>query len=173
MGSDHDAVSRRMRPGAWDATGFLGPDEVLGDRIDADLAICAELDTTPEAIGARLLDLLAEADGESDGAGDGGYDRFDEAAATHRRITIRPGDGHAVTCPWALELDEVCLRGPGGAPTADGFTIALGDRSLEGHLLTAHLVAVHRFFGGIESRFRIDPVQAVALLDPDWSGSPG
>ena len=143
-----------MRRGVWDASGFLADDEVLADRIEADLAICAELDTTPEALGARLLDLLAE-DGSS--------------------VTIEPGDdvdgtdgpGGAVTCPWALEQDEVCLWGPGGNPSADRFTIVLGDRTLDGYTLSAHLIANHRFFGGLRSRFRIDPMQARAILEPD------
>ncbi len=151
MASDRDPVSRRMRPGAWDADGFLGPDEVLDDRIDGDAAICAELATTPDALGARLLDVLAE-----DGPG----------------VTIVAGDEPAISCPWALEQDEVCLRGPGGAPTSDRFTVTFGERTLEGYALSAHLIAVHGFFGGLGSRFRIDPVRADALLaqnEPDVS----
>ncbi len=148
MASDRE-VTRRMRRGAWDVSGFLGDEEVLADRIDADRAICAELDTTPEALGARLLDLLAE-DGPT--------------------VTIVPCDGaeghRPITCPWALEPDEVCLWGPGGNPSADRFTVTLGDRSFDGYTLSAHLIANHRFFGGLRSRFRIDPVQAHALLEP-------
>jgi hypothetical protein len=143
MASDRDPVSRRMRPGAWDANGFLGPDEVLDDRIDGDAAICAELATTPDALGARLLDLLAE-------AGPG--------------VMIMARDEPPISCPWALEQEEVCLRGPGGAPSSDWFTITLGDRTLEGYTLSAHLIAVHGFFGGLGSRFRIDPVRAEAVL---------
>jgi len=145
MASDRDPVSRRMRPGAWDAEGFLGEDEVLDGRIADDLATCAALGTTPEVLGRRLLDVLT--DGEP-------------------TTTIVPG-GEAATCPWALERDEVCLRGPGGNPSADRFVITLGDRTLEGHTLSAHLIAVHRFFGGLQSRFRIDPAPAHALLEPD------
>jgi hypothetical protein len=146
MGSDREAVSWRMRPGAWDAAGFLANDEVLDDRIDADVAVCAERGTTPEALGTRLLDLLAE-DGPT--------------------VTIVPGEeAAAVTCPWALEQDEVCLWGPGGNPSSDRFAVTVGDRSLRGHTLSAHMIAIHRFFGGLESRFRIDPADAHAVLDP-------
>lgn len=149
MGSDRDAVSWRMRPGAWDVSGFLGDGEDLTDRIDVDLAVCADLSTTPEALGARLLDLLAE-DGPA--------------------VTIESDhDTAPATCPWALERDEVCLWGPGGNPTSDRFTLAIGDRTLDGYVLSAHLIANHQFFGGIESRFRIDPVQAHALLLPEVS----
>jgi hypothetical protein len=146
MASDRDPVSRRMRPRAWDADGFLGTDEVLGDRIEGDRAICAELATTPEVLGGRLLDLLAEAGPE---------------------VTILSGDEDAISCPWALEQDEVCLRGPGGAPSADRFTVTIGDQTLEGYTLSAHLIASHQFFGGLESRFRIDPGRAHLVLEPD------
>jgi hypothetical protein len=145
MASDHDPVSRRMRPGAWDAGGFLGRDEVLDDLIQADLATCAVLATTPEALGSGLLDLLADSD---------------------PAVTIVPGE-EAISCPWALEQDEVCLRGPGGAPNGDHFTVTIGDLTLEGYVLSAHLIAVHQFFGGLESRFRIEPAQAHTLLEPD------
>lgn len=175
MASDRDAVTRRMRPGAWDAGGFLGEDEVLADRIEADAEVCTALGTTPKALGARLLDLLAEAEAEVEaeveveveaepdvpadtGAG--------EVAVPLRTVSIRHRDG-AITCPWALEQDEVCLRGPGGNPSADEFTITHGDDVLEGFTLSAHLIANHRFFGGLESRFRIDPARAFAVLGPD------
>ena len=145
MASDRDPVSRRMRPGAWDADGFLGRDEVLDDRIVGDLATCAVLGTTPEKLGARLLDLLAEAGPE---------------------VAIVPGED-AISCPWALEQDEVCLRGPGGAPSGDRFTVMVGDLTLEGYVLSAHLIGVHQFFGGLESRFRIEPGEVDALVEPD------
>jgi hypothetical protein len=145
MASDRDPVSRRMRPGAWDAAGFLGKDEVLDDQIQIDLATCAVLVTTPEELGARLLDLLAE-------AGPG--------------VTIVPGDDQ-ISCPWALEQDEVCLRGPGGAPSGDRFSVTVGDLTLEGYVLSAHLIAVHQFFGGLESRFRIEPGEAHLLVELD------
>jgi hypothetical protein len=150
MASDRDAVTRRMRPGAWDPSGFLGVDEVLADRIAADVETCTRLGTTPEALGALLLDLLADT----------------QPQVVGRTVTVHHADG-TVTCPWALEEDEVCLRGPGGAPSADSFTITVGDCSLEGFTLSAHLIAIHRFFGGLESRFRIDPVRALAVLDPE------
>ncbi|MGZ4680838.1 MAG: hypothetical protein ACXV8G_00060 [Acidimicrobiales bacterium] len=159
-----------MRPGAWDAGGFLGEDEALADRIAADLETCTRLGTTPEALGARLLDLLAEADAEAAAAAepevslDTGAGEL--AAVPLCRVSIRHHEG-AITCPWALEQDEVCLRGPGGNPSADEFTITLDGESLDGFTLSAHLIANHRFFGGLESRFRIDPTRAFAVLGPD------
>jgi hypothetical protein len=164
MASDRGAVSRRMRPGAWDEHGFLGENEGLSERIDTDVETCAQLGTTPEALGKRLLRLLAQASAPNADPGDveagpgASHDQEPEPVVT---IDRHPG---GITCPWALELDEVCLGGPGGAPSADRFTITVDGESLEGLVLSVHLIANHRFFGGLDSRFRIDPARALAVV---------
>jgi hypothetical protein len=42
--------------------------------------------------------------------------------------------------------------------SASGLTIA-------GFVLTAHLIAEHGFFGGSNTRFRVEPLQLAALLN--------
>jgi len=172
MASDRDAVTRRMRPGAWDTDGFLADDESLAERVAADLATCTALGTTPAIMGRRLLDLLGEATRPVDAvpAVDDEVDVERSVTVGAHQVTIRPGAARA-TCPWSIEQDEVCLRGPGGNPSGDEFTIERGGRSLDGLTLSAHLIGEHRFFGGLESRFRIDPAQAHAILIDDVAGS--
>jgi hypothetical protein len=151
MASDRDAVSRRMRPGAWDVGGFLTMDESLAERIAADLATCRELGTDAEHLGRQMIALISAA--RPDGP----------VTVGPHRVTIRPKPD-PITCPWAIDRHELCLAGPGGLPTADQFTIRRGPRSLSGLALSAHLIGIHRFFGGLDSRYRIDPARAYAVL---------
>ena len=152
MASDRDEVTRRMRPGAWDVAGFLGDDEVLADRIDARPRHLRRARHHARGARRRSCSTCWPRHGLR------GVHRDPGAGADGTT-------GRAITCPWALEQDEVCLlrarREPERRPVHDHAS-ATGRST--GYTLSAHLIASHRFFGGLESRFRIDPVQAHALL---------
>ena len=125
MASDRDAVSRRMRPGGWDELGFLGEHERLSDRIETDRG-----DVRParhDARGDRQAPARPARAGRAPDAADAGR-RVRRGRRRHRGrrgrrpiVTIERHPEH-ITCPWALEADEVCLSGPGGNPSADRFT---------------------------------------------------
>jgi hypothetical protein len=136
---------------------MLAPEESLQARIEADAALLQRLSLDATELGGRLAALLAAAR-ESDWflpATEGGL-----AVEIHRRRGI-------ATCPWAPEEHESCGRGDGGRRAgANQFLIrnASTGASLEGWVLGAHLIAEHGFFGGVGTRFRVEPVALAALL---------
>ncbi|MEO7260467.1 MAG: hypothetical protein ABI047_04295 [Jatrophihabitantaceae bacterium] len=156
MTETHDEIERRMQPGAWDTAGFLLPGESLRDCLAADAQTCARLGIEPGALGARLLDLLA-AGRDSD------LGRPVDVAGRHVTIMRQRG---MITCPWALEEHETCPAGPGGHPNANRFQITVSGVGLDGFELSAHLIAAHSFFGGVGTRYRIEPQDALTATDP-------
>jgi len=136
---------------------MLAPDESLQERIEADAALLQGLSLDASELGGRLGALLAAAR-ESDWflpATEGGFE-----VEVHRRRGV-------ATCPWAPEEHESCGRGDGGKRAgANQFLIrdASTGASLEGWVLSGHLIAEHGFFGGAGTRFRVEPVELAALL---------
>lgn len=153
MTASLDEVERRMRPGAWDTAGFLLPADSLPDRLGADARACAELGVEPAALGAGLLDLLAAGRDSDLGR---------PVSVAGRQVTILRQRG-MITCPWAFDEYETCPAGPAGHPNANRFRIAEGEAELTGFELSAHLIAAHGFFGGVGTRYRIEPRQALAV----------
>ena len=148
-------IERRMRPGAWDSVGFLLDNDSLRETVAADDAACRRLGTTPEAIGLRLVELLRDSAGSDAGRP---VRRGDVAVEIIRQRGM-------VTCPWAPEEFAACQTGPEGRPTANQFRIVGHGHVLTGFELSAHLIAAHAFFGGIGTRFRIEPADAVVALE--------
>ena len=79
-----------------------------------------------------------------------------------RQVTIMRQRG-MITCPWAVDEYETCPAGPAGHPNANRFRIADDDSELTGYELSAHLIGAHGFFGGVGTRYRIEPRQALAV----------
>ena len=70
-----------------------------------------------------------------------------------------------LTCPWAPEEFERCPVGLGGRATANRFTIIDASmRRLAGYELSAHLIRDHAFFGGPDTRYRLEPTEVVGIL---------
>ncbi len=72
-----------------------------------------------------------------------------------------------MTCPWAPEEYASCGLGDGGKRAgANQFLIRNTENgaALEGLVLSAHLIAEHGFFGGLESPYRIEPEHLAEVL---------
>jgi hypothetical protein len=151
-----DDIERRMQPGAWDTAGFLLPGQSLRDRLTADAQTCARLGAEPGALGARLLDLLAAGRGSEMGS---------SVSEAGWQVMIMRQRG-LITCPWAPDEFQTCPAGPGGRPNANRFRITGGGVELDGFELSAHLIAAHGFFGGVGTRYRIEPQDALTVTGP-------
>lgn len=146
-----------MRPGGWFVEPLLLPGEGLEERIAADAERAQALGHDPAGLGGRLGELL-EGAGESDW--------FSPAVRERFRVEIRRRRG-ILTCPWAPEEYARCAFGDGGKRAgANGFVVRNAETgaTLEGFVLSAHLIAEHGFFGGAETAFRIEPEDLAALL---------
>lgn len=156
MGNHHDEIESRLRPGAWDTEGFLLHGESLTEQIARDLADCTRLGVTPQTIGLRLAELIGAAV-ESDVGRAVRIDDYDVDVIRQRGL---------MTCPWAADEFHACPVAPAGWPTANRFRLRRGVDVIEGFELSAHLIGAHQFFGGVGTRFRIDPRRAAAILGP-------
>ena len=145
-----------MQPGAWDPGGFLAPGSSLADVLARDAAIVRRIGMDLRAIGDRLQELLR--------AG-GGSDVFQPTVVGDYDVEVLHQRG-LITCPWAPEEGESCRVGQGARPTANRFIIRhrpTGDR-IEGFELSVHLIRDHGFFGGPDTKFRIDPESLASIL---------
>lgn len=156
MSLDLLEVERRMQPGAWSTHGFLLKGHSLAEVLANDARALAALGFSAELVGQRLSKLL-ESGAKSDW--------FWPFRTGEHKVEIRRRRGF-ITCPWALAEFEPCAVGQLSFPTANEFLIQnRGSRQrLEGFELSIHLIRDHAFFGGKGSRFRIEPVRAIAVL---------
>jgi hypothetical protein len=151
-----EELERRMRPGGWSPKPMLLAGESLAARLEADAARLGQLGTTAAALGARLADLLASAEGS---------DWFQPRRYADYDVELRKRRG-LITCPWAEDEYAKCAHGPGARPTANEFVVrrVRGGLALSGYELSAHLVRDHGFFGGAGTVFRIEPDDLAVLL---------
>ena len=146
-----------MRAGGWYVTPMLTADESLQARIAADAEALRARGIAAVELGRRLGKLL-EAGRESDW--------FAPAVEGEFMVEVRRRRG-ILTCPWAPEEYASCGKGDGGKRAgANQFLVrnTASGLTLEGFVLSAHLIAEHEFFGGSSTPFRIEPLQLAALL---------
>ncbi len=146
-----------MRAGGWYVTPMLTADESLQARIAADPEALRARGIAAVELGHRLGELL-EAGRDSDW--------FAPAVEGEFMVEVRKRRG-ILTCPWAPEEYASCGKGDGGKRAgANQFLVrnAASGLTLEGFVLSAHLIAEHEFFGGSNTPFRIEPLQLAALL---------
>ena len=147
-----------MRPGAWSAGGFLGPDERLADVLQADSEVVERLGLSVEQIASALERLVA--------AG---------ASAPRRRRRVPPHfDVHVSVlkgfqiCPWTQDPHGGQCTAGGGVRFAS-LDWRIDNRSarkgMHGPGLGVHLIRDHAFFEGRESPYRMDPHELAQLLD--------
>jgi hypothetical protein len=149
-------VERRMQAGAWSDQGFLASGWSLGHVLDEDLRELRSLDLDEGTVADRLHELIA-AGRNSDWAR--------PAQAGQYTIEIIRARGF-LTCPWAPGQFEPCPHGSHGRPTANRFRIVHvpSGVSLQGFELGAHMIGAHRFFGGPDTPFRLEPGLLARLL---------
>ncbi len=136
---------------------LLSADESLSERIAADERRLQTLGLAAVELGRRL-DLLLEGGRDSDW--------LLPAVEREFRVEIRRRRG-VLTCPWAPEEHTGCGQGDGGRRAgANQFFVrnSANGLTLEGFVVSAHLIAEHGFFGGIGTAFRIEPEELAALL---------
>lgn len=159
MSPDLAEIERRMRPGVWDTAGFLTQGASLAAVLAADRQILTRRGTDSAALGAGLAAVLAGASAADLGR---------PAHVGPHEVEILRERGF-ITCPWAPGEFEACLVGTGTRPTANRFSIvhsASGHR-LDGFELSAHLIRDHGFFGGPGTRYRLDPLDVLAVVLAD------
>ncbi len=153
-----EELERRMRPGAFSQTGFLGEHERLEDVLAADARTLGELGLTTEELAApldRLLDAAEQARGRSARV-DG---RFE--------IRIELFTGFQI-CPWAPSPHSgQCSAGGGVRHASVEWQLRnLGNGTrLSGPGLIVHLIGAHGFFEGFDSPNRVDPPALARILE--------
>lgn len=180
-------LERRMRPGAWSQSGFLGPTERLEDVLAADARTLDELGVTGEDLVDALVLLTDAAPISSVLALP--TDRLEgfEAAMRERLALIeqrfgtvegvgprvaRVGGRYEVEwwgfmgvqeCPWGSPLrdGDVCAT----SPTEWRIHDTTRGIEMRGPGLITHLVTEHGFFEGFESPYRVDPRTLAELLE--------
>ena len=143
---DMQRVIERMKPGVLSLHGFLGADRrSLEEILDADASTVAGLATTHELIAAGLAEVLEKAK-----AGLGGGVRINKGLeASYFEVMGR------IPCPWgdgSFQKGEVTLT-----ETATADTLVFTPLSL-------HMIAVHGFYEGLGSRYRIEPANIHCIL---------
>lgn len=144
---DMQKLEQILRSSTLVGGGFMGSDpRSVVDVIEADATELFRLGVTPEQLGARMTEIT-----EAAGKGLGTWVKIDEA----REAVIDEARGQMV-CPWPHEArfrkTVTTVR-----RTDCGQTVRWSD-------LNAHLIAVHGFFEGRGSTFRIDPALLVRVI---------
>jgi hypothetical protein len=151
-------LERRMRPGIFSQSGFLGPTESLRTVLESDAATLDQLGLAAETLALRLRACLTA------------------ALAIHRATTIVSphiiriqGYKGPQICPFAPEPHENPCPGP---PPSDNQFASIdwsiqntrNNAHLTGPGLIVHLIHAHHFFEGPQSPYRVDPRALAHLL---------
>lgn len=146
-------VEALLFPGVLSEDGFLGPNERLEDVLSEDARILASRGVTAAAIAERLRDIVGRALDRPEYAPNG----RSRATVDHFRVSWEQWMGFQ-ECPWG------CARAGWGSIDFVIENRRTGKR-LAGPGLIAHLIAEHGFFEGHESPYRVDPIEAIEVLE--------
>jgi hypothetical protein len=143
---DEQRIAARMAPGVLALEGFLGRDRrPLGEILAADGAAVARLGLTH----AEVADRLAAAYAAAAAALGTPVDLGDRRSAVANEAMGR------IPCPWG----DRRLFPKGEVELTDTRT----DAVVRFSALSVHLVAAHGFYGGLGSRYRLDPALVARL----------
>jgi hypothetical protein len=173
-------LERRMRPGAYSQKGFLGRTESLEAVVAQDEQTLHVLGVSHEQIAAALERVLQSVDDQSDQLySEGKHDEVfkrEEGPFPHIRAGHLPNPdvGYLVggnlqvfverwrgfqNCPWQCAepirwayLDFLLLNRESG-------------KCLTGPGMIVHLIRAHHFFEGRKSPYRVDPEEAIQVLE--------
>ncbi len=142
-----DLVQAKMQPGVLTLNGFLGHDDrKLADIIAADAQVFARTGIKPAQIAERLQVIATR-----------GADLMEEEILVDNRYRVRVRDDRGkIPSPWSDGLFE-----KGDVDLVDSIT----GKKLKWNKLTLRLLEAHGFCGGSGSEYRIDPEDAIAILD--------
>lgn len=201
--TDMEQIEGCMRPGRLSAKGFLGQDESLADVIARDDATLRRLGISHEQIANALEELLAAAERLEEGMPWSERDAHStdfpnlyqpETVPAFDLAHLPPLDqgilvGHwqvfwlrwrgLQDCPWGCGLTTT----PGAIDWVSQelrwafFDFMIVNRrtgdTVTGPGLIVHLIRRHRFFEGLHSPYRADPVRLIRVLelrpDPLWA----
>lgn len=150
-------VEARMRPGAFSRTGFLGPNERLGQVLATDAETLRNLNLTYAEIASKLEALIAGAEASST--------RRVRQGALECRVQVHQG---FQICPWAPDPRRgQCRAGLGVRHGSVDWWITnlKTGEEMKGPGLMVHLIRDHHFFEGLMSPNRVDPTQLTKILD--------
>ena len=145
---DQQNLLERMAPGALCREGFLGSDaRPLEDIIAADAAAIEAAGLTHADVAAAISHALAQA-----------------AAHFGNPVEIRPH----VSATFSEAMGRIPSPWPGEGAFRKGqvqITDRRSGRTLYATPLSVHLIAAHGFYQGRGSPYRVEPSEAIALLD--------
>ncbi len=150
-------VEARMRPGVLSQHGFLGPNESLLEVLARDAVALRDLGLTPGLIADRLDELISAAEAAPSRS----------AHIGHFTVEITVYTGFQL-CPWTPDLHSGQCPMGGGVRHASTDWRVKNRRSgeiMRGSGLIVHLIRVHGFFEGLESKYRVDPERVARLLE--------
>lgn len=144
---DMQKLEEVLRSSALTVGGFMGSDaRSVTEVTDADAAELFRLGVSPKQLGARMTEITAAAE-----KGLGTWVRIDDV----REAAIDEARGQMV-CPWPHEA-QFRKRVTTVRRTDSGETARWSD-------LNVHLIAVHGFFEGKGSAFRLNPTLLVRVI---------
>jgi hypothetical protein len=149
-------IEARMRPGGFSKTGFLGPQERLGDVIATDAQTLQTLRLDYAQIAAKLDALLAAAEASP----------ARRASLGQLECRVQVYQGFQI-CPWARDPRRgQCTAGGGVRHGSISWRIANREtgEEMQGPGLIVHLIRDHHFFEGTMSPNRVDPERLARIL---------
>ena len=145
-----------MRPGNYSQSGFLGPNESLLEVLRSDARELGELGVEASVLATGLGQLLETALATKQTV----------TRVGHYNVKIRRYKGTQI-CPFSPQPFENPCPGGGTKYGSIDWDIRNNRRSfrLSGPGLIVHLIAIHGFFEGPLSPYRVAPRALAELLD--------
>jgi len=153
-----ETIEKRMRPGNWIPDGLLRPDQSLKQIIENDKKNLQKLGTNSKELGAMLSALIEKANKSN-------KHRAEKNRNYDIEIIRTPG---LASCPWSEEEFTICTHGEGQKYLSYiqfHITNLNNKIAIYGNSLMIHLIRDHGFFGGPDTKYRIEPSILYALLE--------
>jgi hypothetical protein len=151
-------VEARMRPGRFSQLGFLGPDERLEDVLARDARAVAEHGLTFATL-ARALERLVAAAEAARGLAVHIAPHFETVITAYKGLQM---------CPWSPDPHHAqCSAGSGVRYASLEWRIRnlRTNHVMSGPGLAVHLIRDHHFCEGVQSPYRVDPLELAHLLE--------
>lgn len=150
-----EELEHRMRPGVFSIGGFLGEREKLEDVMSHDQKILESMGVSFSEIGNSLANLLNAALASKN--------RYENDMFV---VELKLFPGFQI-CPWSINPhQEQCNYGGGVQFGSIDWVIfnKSAFASVSGPGLIVHLIRDHHFFEGLQSPYRINPIDLIKVL---------